>query len=73
LTSHDEFVCRGCGRLIYSFPAGSALWAEYLCGMCHAMPNWHADPRLRARIDPDLEAAQRDAADWQKDQGRRPK
>jgi hypothetical protein len=28
--THDEFGCRECGWLIFSFPAGSAAWAGHL-------------------------------------------
>ena len=59
----DEFVCRDCRRLIIVFPATRDAAAR-ICSMCRALPGWAEDPRRRDLIDPELAAAQADAAAW---------
>jgi hypothetical protein len=63
--THDEFVCRGCRRLIFSFPPDSPAVSQGLCGMCVSLPGWFDDPELRDILDPELEAAQAEARAWQ--------
>jgi len=39
-------ICLDCGRLIFSFPPGSAAWSGNRCGMCLTIPDWFLDPKL---------------------------
>jgi len=44
----DEFICRSCGRLIYSFPRAER--APVQCAVCAWLDEWIADPAKREKL-----------------------